>query len=159
MKHKFCPLCGRETNKLFDGICESCLKKQKFIELPKKIKVSVCNNCGNVVGTKEKFNDKFIIKLIKNNLYINGKLKSILILEKNEKIKVKVTGLLKGYLKKEEIIETKIVIKKRLCDVCGKVKGGYYEAVIQIRSENLLINVLRPHFTLFNFFRYLPDSI
>ncbi|RKZ25620.1 hypothetical protein DRQ26_05605 [bacterium] len=140
MKSKFCPLCGKKTDTLFDGLCESCFSKEKLAKIPKKIKVFVCKNCGKINGNI-KLDENGLKKIIRDNLEVNGELKKIEILKvvdkrKNfKKIEMEVSGLLKGKLEKKEIVETTIEIKKRLCETCGKVKGGYYEAIIQIRSD------------------------
>ena len=86
-----------------------------------------------------KLDEKGLKKIIKNNLKIDGKLEKIKLLKIGKglsfDVEIEVTGLLKGKVKKTEKLETKIEIRKRLCKICGKVKGGYYEAIIQIRSD------------------------
>ncbi|MCK4634425.1 MAG: hypothetical protein KAT37_00970 [Candidatus Aenigmarchaeota archaeon] len=136
MKPKFCPACGKETDVLFNGLCESCFgKKNKLAEIPEKIKIKVCSDCGKIEGARiRKFDEKEVEKIIMKNIKTNGKIKDIKITERNDIVKIEVSGLMEGKIEKKEILETKIMIKKRLCEVCGKVRGGYYEAVLQIRS-------------------------
>lgn len=138
MKPKFCPACGKETNVLFNGLCESCFgERNKLAEIPEKIKIKVCSNCGKIEGARiRKFNEKEVKKIIMQNIKTNGKIKDIEITERNGKVKIEVSGLMEGKIEKKEILETKIMIKKRLCETCGKVRGGYYEAVLQIRSDD-----------------------
>jgi len=152
MKSKFCPKCGKETDKFFDKLCESCFKeKNRLAEIPNKIKIRICSNCGKIEGNLGKLDEKSLEKIIEDNIKANGKIFDMRIIKNNGKTKVEVFGLLKGKIKTKEILETKIEIKKRLCETCGKVKGGYYEAVIQIRSEDkkkienaleILVNVI-----------------
>lgn len=141
MKPRFCPSCGKETDALVEGLCEDCFKKTRLAELPKTIKIRVCKKCGKVEGTQTRqINEKNIEKPIKKSLKVNGKLEKIKINEiegkKNIKVQVEVQGLLKGKMKKKEILETHILIRDFLCQTCGKVRGGYYEAVIQVRSHD-----------------------
>jgi nonsense-mediated mRNA decay protein 3 len=150
MKQKFCPACGKGTDLLLEGLCESCFKKKRLAKLPEKIKVRICKNCGKVEGTKLKNLDREVIKkLVKDNLKVNGSLKKIGITEmrgvKNLRVEVKLYGLLKDKIEKTETLETQIIIREILCQTCGKVRGGYYEAVIQLRSgeEKTLVKTLK----------------
>lgn len=137
MKPKFCPACGKETNALFDKLCESCFReKNKFAEISPQIKIKICKNCGKTEKYNiDKLDEMGIIKIIKNNMKINGKLENIGIRKEGGKIIIKVFGFLKNKVFVEETLETKIIIKEILCETCGKVKGGYYEAVIQLRGD------------------------
>ncbi len=143
MKSKFCPVCGRETDLIIEKLCSRCFKeKNKLATIPEEIKITVCKNCGKIKETKvNKITERGLREIILKNIKINGKkekikIKKIKEMPKKIKFEIKVTGLLKGVIEKKETLETKIIIKDRLCDICGKVKGGYYEAVIQLRSEN-----------------------
>ncbi|UCG95254.1 MAG: 60S ribosomal export protein NMD3 [archaeon] len=150
MKQKFCPACGKEKDSLFGGLCESCFKKKRLAKLPDKIKVRICKNCGKVGGKRAKNLDREVIKkLVKDNLKVDGSLNKIEITRmegiKNLRVEVKVYGLLGNGIEKTETLETQIVIREILCQTCGKVKGGYYEAVIQLRSfeEEVLTKALK----------------
>ena len=74
-------------------------------------------------------------KIIVGNIKVKGKVKEIKIKMDGMKADIKVLGLLEGKVKKKEELETKIIIKETLCETCGKVKGGYYEAVVQLRGD------------------------
>ena len=133
----FCVECGRKTDKLYNGLCIDCyLKNKKFFKFPKKIIVKKCKNCGAYRignewkhGNLEKLLEKYIENIIKKEIeckfYINF-----------DKRKIKCVGNFEG----KEIIEEgefKIEIKKGLCDKCSLIKGGYFEAILQIRKKNL----------------------
>ncbi len=139
MRPKFCPKCGKEIDKLIEGLCKSCFREKKLAELPERIRIVVCKNCGKIQGPgAADFNRKNMEKILKDNLKVNGVLKSIKIKDmkgsKKIKIKADVSGLLEGVVEKTEDLETVVELRDKLCETCGKVRGGYYEAVIQIRS-------------------------
>lgn len=143
MKPKFCPACGRETEKLFDKLCESCFSENhKLAELPEKIKIRLCSNCGKIEGVARirRLDEDGMKKIIRNKIKVDGKITSMKIrgkaIGKNINLEVEIHGLLNGDIEKSDVLKTRIEIKERLCETCGKVKGGYYEVVIQIRSED-----------------------
>ncbi|MCD6367703.1 MAG: 60S ribosomal export protein NMD3 [Candidatus Aenigmarchaeota archaeon] len=139
MKSKFCIKCGKKTETLFNGLCEECFKEMnELISVPEKAKISVCKICGRAKIKKwEKIDiDDAIKRLIKTN----GKLEKIKIEKewKNKKllVKIKASGFLNEKVKKSETKEIEITIEEKLCDTCGKIVGGYYESVIQLRSKD-----------------------
>lgn len=134
MRPKFCPACGKETKKLFGNVCGTCLRRHRLVEIPKKIKIRVCSSCGNVVDYDKELDGEILEKIVKKNMKVNGTLKEVEIKMKEKMAEINVTGLLDGKLKVREKLETLLETKKRLCENCGKIRGGYYEAVIQLRS-------------------------
>jgi len=142
MKPKFCPACGKETDELFDKLCEACFTKNETLaQIPEKIKIRVCENCGLIGSTRvKKIDNNNLRKLVEKKLKVNGEIKSVDIkmnkIGKKIDVEINVSGLLKGRIEKKETLTTKIEIKKYLCETCGKVRGGYYEAVIQLRSDD-----------------------
>jgi len=131
----FCVECGKKTNKLYDGLCIDCyLKKHKFFDMPEEIIIKVCRNCGAYkIGNKWKHGD--IKELIKEQI-------SLLIqdncrLDVNyEERKIICRGNFEGYEIKEER-HFKIKFKKVLCEKCSLRKGGYFEAILQVRKKNM----------------------
>ena len=144
MKPKFCPACGKETEKLYRGLCEKCRKKKEVLAtIPEKIKIRVCKDCGKLEGADRlDLKKDNLRKIVEREIEINGELRELKIEKinkgiKNIKLKITVSGKLGSGVKKEEVLETTIQIKERLCETCGKIRGGYYEGVIQIRSEDI----------------------
>ena len=130
-----CVECGKKVDKLYDGLCLDCyIKSHKFFEIPKQINVKVCRNCGayNIDGEwKHDSLNNLIKEYLKKNIKGDCKLE----INFDENIAT-CTGNFEG----REIVETqkfKINIKKRLCDKCSLIKGGYFEAILQIRKKNL----------------------
>ena len=131
-----CVECGKKTEKLYNGLCLDCyLRSKKFFHFPSRIVVRVCRNCGayKIDGewrheSLEKIVEEYIRKNIKGidcNLEIDF-----------EKGIARCTGNFEG----RKIVEEgrfEIVIRKRLCEKCSLMKGGYFEAILQIRKKNL----------------------
>ena len=73
---KTCFLCGKKTNKLIDGKCEDCFKKDNPpIKELKPIKATFCNDCKsikfqNTWYSQEEFKKK-IPQIVKKNLILN----------------------------------------------------------------------------------------
>ena len=131
----FCVECGKKTDKLYDGLCIDCyLKKHKFFNIPEEVVIKVCRNCGAYkIGDEWKHGD--IKKLIKEqiSLLMNNNCK--LDINYDDK-KIICTGNFEGHEIKEEG-QFKIKFKKVLCEKCSLKKGGYFEAILQVRKKNM----------------------
>lgn len=130
MTRLFCFLCGKETETLKEGYCEECFF-EKHIErsLPNKTEFVVCSKCKKVkIGNKwtEKPFDQFIIDRFN--------LGEAEIKQKDPK---RIEIIYKTSIGKE-IKHIMVVHQNRLmCPVCSRMSGGYYEAIIQIRGNNV----------------------
>lgn len=155
MRKSFCYLCGRETGKLHEGLCEKCSAaeaKKELFEFGKawdkesRIKVPLCSNCfsyykkswifpaeeeaGNIDKVVKKAAEDVILGTIKikPEEAKATKLPSIKILKIEHKgRKIEVYAEVEGKEAKVEFILQK-------CRECTKISGGYYEAIIQIRG-------------------------
>lgn len=93
----------------------------------------VCRACGNYSGGR-------IEDQILGSIRQKGIVKSCTIKMKHIGNKIHAAIKCMGSippLKKTVSQEIKVVIitKKRMCDACQKISGGYYEAVLQIRGD------------------------
>lgn len=129
---KFCFVCGKRTQKLIDGYCECCLRKKPLAVLPKKISIFVCSRCGLIkIGSVWTTDFK---KAIEKNMKIFGEIKEMELTKENNIITVMCGGHIQGIDKKEEH-KIELEEKKVLCSLCAKKSSGYYEAILQLRSE------------------------
>lgn len=141
---KFCPKCGKETDELYEGLCKECFKSEKkVIEIPEKINITICPKCGRLKkGRKWKTEElkEFVKKEIKRIIEIEGEIKEIKFdfkeLENGLKVEIKVKTYLINNMLSESRKIVKIGIKKERCKYCEKRLSGYYETVIQLRSED-----------------------
>ncbi len=146
----FCPRCGKETEQ--EGLCQACfLEKYVVFELPQVIEVTICVKCPSYkvgerwVATKipayEELARKAAYKNIKLLLKINKEVKEPAVTITSDFVN---PNILKAHVTVEGAIEHRPVkteadvevrIHKETCDVCSRIAGGYYEAIIQIRAQ------------------------
>jgi len=131
-KRKICFLCGKPAVK--EGYCEEHWgKKNPLIKLPEKIEVVQCPKCG-LVKIKNKWVEPDLEKIVKKFAKVLGEVDEWLVGVVNGETKVHVSGWIRGF-RKEEFHFIKIKFVKRVCPICTRLLGGYYEAKIQLRGE------------------------
>ena len=141
----FCVECGKEVPIFRDGVCISCyLKTHTFTKGPSYIDIPICVHCNSYkfknTWASYLFDDA-LQRAIKNEFKISKELEKINI---NTECKETMDGksckiIISGFLDNVEIVEEhnfQVRLKRCVCDVCSKRHGGYYEAIVQIRSTN-----------------------
>jgi nonsense-mediated mRNA decay protein 3 len=149
VSRRFCVRCGSEegpNNPIIDGLCVKCFtKERKLVELPNVLKVSYCPSCGSVLikgswvptdgdelEAVESYVRYYVIEKAKK--YPGLKELEAKVIDMSEgRTLMEVSGKLGNAL----LIQTYSIdtrISKRTCPRCAKVRGGHFEAVIQIRS-------------------------
>jgi len=137
MKDKFCPKCGREAEKLFEGMCTDCyLSKKTTINLPAGISVKACKYCGRyfregkVGGRIAEVIEKDVRDMFESK---KRNVKSLVYKIKDGKVHVSVKFDFGGVQKSEEhaldIIEDSFV-----CQYCSMAETHYYNSIVQIRA-------------------------
>lgn len=149
----FCPRCGKETEQ--EGLCQACfLEKYVVFEVPRVIEATVCAKCPSYrVGelwvstrlkTFEELAKKAASKNIRLLLKINKDVREPVVSIASDfvspnilKARVTVEGSIEGRpVKTEADVEARV--RKETCDVCSRIAGGYYEAIVQIRAQGRL---------------------
>ncbi len=161
MSSRFCAICGTKQGPFVKNLCEECYKKEYplKINIPDKVEIEICPSCraikhkgvtiptwdeeeiGGIIGDLArsivseklrvrfpytlKFDDNIEERKIMNKGVKFFELKTIIQARPYEEF---------GEVKEEHI--TKIYTMKVPCNECTKLKGGYFEAIIQIRAEN-----------------------
>lgn len=92
---KFCPKCGRKTDELVDGFCDSCRPGEVRKPAGKPTAVIMCPHCGRVRIRRK---------------WVSG-------------------GRAASALKKA------VKVSRETCLECSKMRGGYFEATIQLRGK------------------------
>ncbi len=132
----FCVECGKETDKLYNGLCKECyFKKEIFFTPPEKIDVFVCRNCGALKLNKKWEKEMPIENFLKK--YVRKGVENIQINFMPEKGEALFKASLNG-VPIEERKKIEIRLKNSICDICSKIKGGYFEAIVQVRGEKHL---------------------
>jgi len=138
-----CPKCGKTVDKdnFFGTVCKSCFEEDNPTPLRMKIRsLSVCKTCGKVYGQKW-VSYKQLKDILKGSLvcgFDNFYLLSNSFKENHKNEKSSITYTVKYYYKYsgKKIVDKfsqELPIKFINCPDCGKIKGNYYEAILQIR--------------------------
>ncbi|MEA3255109.1 MAG: NMD3-related protein [Candidatus Altiarchaeota archaeon] len=133
----FCPKCGRETRE--KGLCRDCFLKAHPIGI-KKVTLPLCK-CGRYLYRGRwipDLNDS-LEKIVRDNLVlplgVEVRALDIKPVFKGNKIllEIHVTGEYGGGGFREEI-QAEVRIQSTVCPACSRISGGYYEAVLQVRT-------------------------
>ena len=135
----FCIKCGRKAS--VGVFCDDCFLSQNELFEIKDFSLVFCD-CGAYYTNRwERKGDleDIIMDAIERKTKIKGVVKDKDIRFRVVNNRVLVSMNFKGFIKpckkkKAEKKEITITMKKRKCDVCSKLLGGYYEAVIQLRG-------------------------
>jgi len=143
VKNMLCVECGKKE--IFkDGVCVDCYRDtHSFANGPQIIDLPVCSSC-NSYKYKNTWTDEILgdvlRRVIKNNFQISRELKKVDINtncnESKQELKCKV--FISGFIEDVEITEEHdllVRLKYTVCDVCSKQYGGYYESIVQIRTD------------------------
>lgn len=154
-KRLFCYACGRVTEELVEGKCSSCFfKGVELVRLSEKPKARVCMEClrhlsrgkwqggrGSVShaleqaakSSLEEALPRIDIEALRKD-YSFGEVEHVSPKKCYIPYVLRVAGVYKG-LEYSEIKKGKVGISLTLCDDCSRRKGGYYEAVLQLRVD------------------------
>ncbi len=142
----FCPRCGKDA-KLVGGLCPDCLTKTiDFATIKNRfVKCPVCKRWLSK-GVWKDFESA-----AKDAIKTKGRLIGFYIFEEsskdssNRKPVVSYSDNTGNFTMEYSVdymghvfggtIKTKPIIQSKLCDNCSKGRGGYYEAVIQLRGD------------------------
>lgn len=137
---QFCPQCGTRVDRLIENVCEKCYAEGKrLVEVPERLAVKTCPQCGKLEASGEWIDvegDPRLI-VIGENLRVNGHAKIDVVL--NDKgAHITADGYLLEVPETPVHEEYDVTVKhaKKFCDNCSRARGGYYEAVLQIRSQD-----------------------
>ncbi len=142
---KICPVCGRPTDKLIDGLCEECFRKSNPLvkDLPKidRLTFRVCAICGSVLykGRWTRRLDvikKHISDLIKTRgLITKVEVGDIVLEEGEQEVEVKICGKASEKLSEEYCETYRVYVKlvPDVCPTCRSIAMGKERALIQVR--------------------------
>ncbi len=131
----FCVECGKSVDETIDGLCSRCyVATHELFDIPGIVDVTVCpvcNRCkiegGWQQATPEQLLQGFLeaqarqAPVHESSVHRDGET-------------VTCTGVFKG----EQVTETTeldVRIHREMCMQCSRLKGGYFEAILQIRKN------------------------
>lgn len=131
-----CPRCGVNSNKVnfIGSFCVNCYEIKVKLPKPSEAHFTKCKRCGKMLFKGEW--QKFDIQKVINNLFkkskgefdtVNYDMGRGVLLFRKEKEGV------------EKVLEAAfpIDITVNICPDCSRMSGGYFEAIIQLRGDNL----------------------
>jgi nonsense-mediated mRNA decay protein 3 len=151
---RFCYLCGQVTEKLYEGMCRSCFQNEKkLVNLPEKLETELCDDCmryysggwevgkGDIESTLNEIARKEVEGNLSHNLEnMNSRVNIFSTRLRGKVLKAELEVVVKGVysgINQEVKLKTELDVRQVKCPDCSKRAGGYYEAVIQIRSKSL----------------------
>ena len=140
----FCVECGKEEPIYKNGVCLQCyLKHARFTKGPAIIDIIACPRCESYkyknTWLMEPF-DESLRRHVKDAFHIDPELQGPRIetdckeQDRTYACIVRITGTVGGETVMEEHPLT-VRLKRTTCDVCSREAGGYYEAILQLRSD------------------------
>jgi len=147
MNDIICPKCGEFTQGLVDGLCKDCFfKTSNLIEAPLVLYAKICSACGAQL-TKGKWNNDYtipeiVIQTVEDALLIHEKADNIeLCIEPKQmtphlysvSIQANATIMEEPV---QQMTEAEVRITRIACDMCSRMSGNYFEAILQIRAAS-----------------------
>jgi len=154
---RFCPVCGKDTERLIDSLCQECFCREKdLLKLPKEIEIKVCGKClryfsgGRWVelgldleellkSASEREVDQAVavegLEECKTKIHaeeVKQKGRGTFHVRCTVGVEGKVEEI--KYAKRKEIL---VRAKVAQCEDCSRATGGYFEAILQVRGEGL----------------------
>ncbi|ATZ61649.2 MAG: NMD3-related protein [Methanosarcinales archaeon Met12] len=149
----FCPGCGRESK---EGLCTPCfLKHFNLIEHPSMLELEICPTCRAcfVGGRWTKYHDyaDAVTPIAMSQLNIHPDANELRIALKPQvsdgcasKVHVRVDAVVQRMDVFKEF-DVEVRIKKRACDRCSLIAGGYYEGIVQVRASGRTLTEMERH--------------
>ncbi len=154
-KRSFCSVCGKTSEVLIESKCRDCfLREKEFFRLPESLEVKICKNClsyfkksrWSFVGNDlEEVLREASFSAIKDSVEpkdasikvslqdIKKSSETVYLVSCSVEIEGKIFGVEYGAEKNVEVRA-----RLELCDNCSRQAGGYYESILQVRSEDAL---------------------
>jgi nonsense-mediated mRNA decay protein 3 len=156
----FCPRCGDPVDERVDQrpgepreadavLCDSCYFEDfELIDAPDRVQVTVCGRCGAVergnrwvdLGAVD-YTD-VAIDAVSEALSVHVNAEDIewgvepeQVDETTIRMHCTFSGVVRGTPISEQIV-VPVRIAKEVCDRCGRIAGGYFASILQIRAED-----------------------
>ncbi|WP_436928349.1 60S ribosomal export protein NMD3 [Halosimplex halobium] len=161
---EFCPRCGDEIEANLDArptapgaagprdgdsvLCDDCYFAEfDLVDAPDRIDVRVCSRCGAVhrgnrwvdVGAQD-YTD-IAVEEVSEALGVHLEATDVSwevapeqVDENNIRMHCQFSGVVRGTLVSEEVV-VPVKIARQTCDRCGRIAGGSYAAIVQVRAD------------------------
>ncbi|MFC2174601.1 NMD3-related protein [archaeon] len=150
MKDRFCPKCGETSKSFYKGFCIDCFLADHpgLVEI-EGMAIKRCQRCLRVKSRGEwesggSASMKEIVRSHVKTLLDDAEI-SVERAEQSQTAEV-YDVTVKGTLGGEEVTITKpftVKYAKQICEVCSRKSGDYYEAIIQLRPKEKVVDLNR----------------
>lgn len=142
MRKKFCPKCGKQTDKFYVRLCKNCFLSEVSVlkNIPNKIILKKCKSCekifvdNKIADDVENALDLFLMEILKQ-----PEIYSATYRVEGNKVHVNLKLKLDDLEKTEEKI-SELIVKKITCKSCSMKSVGYYQSILQIRAPQIQID-------------------
>jgi len=147
MNNTICPKCGKPTPRLYQGRCKDCfLETFTLAEIAPVLHVKVCPTCGARL-IKNRWVDQgsledVVIQTVEDALFVHDMAEDIEVYVEPRaqtpylyKVRIEVDAMLLDEMFHQEL-KTEVRVVRESCDMCSRISGGYFEAIVQIRAKN-----------------------
>lgn len=134
----FCIKCGADA--IAENLCEKCYMHGKNLFDVDVPEITYCAVCGRFTVGKDILSASEIKDLISRSVHSDFTIKNVSVSFRHDgsllrtifDISIYIMPLKQLHRKKKNML---VRMKKRKCQVCSRISGGYHEAVIQIRGN------------------------
>jgi len=156
---EFCPRCGDPVPERTDPLpgeprerdavlCDDCYFEDfDLVDAPDRIEVRVCSQCGAVyegnrwvdVGAKD-YTDVAIEQVTEAlGVHVNAEdirwgVEPEQIDENTIRMHCTFGGVVRDTYREEQVT-VPVMISRQTCDRCGRIAGGYYSSIVQVRAD------------------------
>ncbi|WP_311170487.1 60S ribosomal export protein NMD3 [Halobellus ordinarius] len=156
----FCPRCGDPMPERADPLpgeprerdavlCDDCYFEDfDLVDAPERIEVRVCSQCGAVhrgnrwvdVGARD-YTDVAVEQVTEAlGVHLNAEdvrwgVEPEQVDENTIRMHCTFGGIVRGTFR-EEHVTVPVKIARQTCDRCGRIAGGYYASIVQIRADD-----------------------
>ena len=157
---EFCPRCDAAVSERRDPLpgepggrdallCDDCYFEEfELVDAPDRIEVLVCSGCGAVrrgeswrdVGARD-YTDVAVDEVAEAlGVHIDAEdvewgVEPEQVDENTVRMHCRFSGVVRGTLRSEEVT-VPVKISRGTCDRCGRIAGGYYAGVVQVRADD-----------------------
>ncbi|WP_418286280.1 60S ribosomal export protein NMD3 [Halorubrum sp. DTA46] len=156
---EFCPRCGDAVPERRDPLpgeprgrdallCDDCYFEDfDLVDAPDRIEVLVCSGCGAVrrgeswrdVGARD-YTDVAVDEVAEalgvhvDATDVEWGVEPEQVDENNVRMHCRFSGVVRGTLRSAEVT-VPVKISRGTCDRCGRIAGGYYAGIVQVRAD------------------------
>ncbi len=141
----FCVECGSE-DEIFGSLCRNCLLSKELIMPPAYIALEMCHDCGRFFESgrwKDVYHIELASSILDDRTKTHAQVESLswdipdFLPEKGEHREICQAVAMIGGKEFEQDFEVGIRIRVQMCPSCSRKSSDYFEAVIQLRKDNV----------------------